>query len=1286
MSAALQRRVVEILALLFEIMLIATEEVHRGRVRLFFRSVFQRDSKIPAAKARLEALVRGEEGFVLAETLASIKRALSLQHHMAEDLEALKTETREQRALTNRQRLRDLLEPSPTAKTQFDYLETHRTKGTGEWIVKDGTFLDWIEHKFQFLWVRGNPGTGKSYLASRIIHWINDRLVGVDQGSNSAAYFFFQEATPETRSVLQALRDIAYQLSEDDAFYAKEILRLLGSKDDLKTVRSAFDIALDRPCTTDTRQRCIYIVLDGIDEAEREQVEELLELFNKLSNPAHTRSVLIQIALVSRVDLVEAVETRLDPEVQKDQLKIIHVTPVQVRNDVRAFIMDQIKRSYSLKRVDPLFKTQVGELLVEKVDGLFILATLMLQDVNRKTHRKAILDSLASYPKDFDGMMTETLRRLADSLQPEQINDLNEVLTWVTCAEQPLTLQQVEAVLVLKWGELSFDVEEALRTVYSCFFSLARDDGMTTADLYQRSDRRRNLSPASGGKDSSAGSPRPTSPATRVGGNTRNGRKDDRNDSPDPFNPLPGADFHSNEKTTTVTFQHASITTFFRGAKSTNVGATATGPGIGFDLQEGRLHVLKQCLAILTTLPETESNPLWKYATWYWQEHLVAVDQGRVSAKDKRDIGRSLYMLITQRKNILDWTKEEETLKLFTDVSIDSLQKWMADPDVLSGLDDVGRAWAVGAAKTTGGLVECIGRLYAQAWLDPDFGQYVMTMTCFEIVHSVAYVHAGHSFAESDNQWEALPAQTRLRTALGWANIPKTAHSLRRIGSTYVNMGLYSEGLKNFNEALPLDGDLVETVGRIAFCYMQMQNYEQALIRNLMCEAIEEGYISSRHFTTEKAQEFSRWRLYTNQLQIAKCYRKLGKIDKAILYFEKAIAHSHDKDRFEPESECLSFLAANNLHREIMALLESMGGRHGKDGNGPGRLVDFLVDQASNAVSLEWIIPKTASIMSRTAFMEQQYMEAIQVAAGLQDAAKHLYLQLSLANLHYYSRNYEAAIAIHYEISQTASERGSVLVRVLNTMSLRSWATVCKAMIVRAGIQSADADSLIAKLEELRDQQRQQRNKDMPQRLVGMDVNDASLYLGLFQKQRDRVEQARELLIPIIFESLDILDDNEPQNDAHAIDNLSRALVAMGDLENALGLFQSVRRPADEFVQATTADSAVDTAHYEPLLPYVLAQPWVCLQCLNTLMIDQDVVVCTRCLDTYCAGCLESVIKVADNTTAHRRTDVVCRSDHEWFSVPPLRMKLGRGELLMPDGKVKLAEWQLGLREKWAIR
>src|SRR4051794_5832969 len=76
-------------------------------------------------------------------------------------------------------------------------------------------------------------GTGKSYLTTRLISWGSYRI-------SRLAYFYFRDNNPETRSVLQALRDVAYQLSESDPFYAKQLLRGIHSIDEIRTIPSAY--------------------------------------------------------------------------------------------------------------------------------------------------------------------------------------------------------------------------------------------------------------------------------------------------------------------------------------------------------------------------------------------------------------------------------------------------------------------------------------------------------------------------------------------------------------------------------------------------------------------------------------------------------------------------------------------------------------------------------------------------------------------------------------------------------------------------------------------------------------------------------------------------------------------------------------------------------------------------------------------------------------------------------------------------------------------------------------
>ena len=94
----------------------------------------------------------------MAETLASIKRSISLQHHLAEEVESLRAETRERAALSNRQRLKSILEPSVYPDDRYTTLNNSRTRGTGDWLVEDPAFKAWVAGDYPFIWICGNPG------------------------------------------------------------------------------------------------------------------------------------------------------------------------------------------------------------------------------------------------------------------------------------------------------------------------------------------------------------------------------------------------------------------------------------------------------------------------------------------------------------------------------------------------------------------------------------------------------------------------------------------------------------------------------------------------------------------------------------------------------------------------------------------------------------------------------------------------------------------------------------------------------------------------------------------------------------------------------------------------------------------------------------------------------------------------------------------------------------------------------------------------------------------------
>ncbi|KAF0317299.1 hypothetical protein K4K61_000223 [Colletotrichum sp. SAR11_59] len=1288
MSNELHDKVVKILVTIFEIFVIAAHEVRNGRLKSYFKRLFGKESKVPEAMKKLAALTEGEERLVIAETSAGVKRSLSNQDRLLEmmsrvdvNVQTLRAETRvpqtrEQALSSNRDKLKGILQPSVYPEDSLSALNRTRTPGTCDWILEDPSLKAWLAGDIRFLWVAGNPGTGKSYLTSRLVSW-GQELLNNQETTSMMGYFFFKQNNPESRSMTQALRDMAYQISEQDVFYGKQLIREVATSDEIKTVSSAFRKLLVEPCVPDRWKRHIYVLIDGLDEAEPREVTEFLSLLDDL-NQQSAEFTRVQVALIGRPSLSDDINDYIgNDSTGGQQLRTIHVTPDRNSSDIVSYIVEGVNSARILRGSTEDFKENIIEAMVKQVDGLFILAKFMLAELSRIRHPRRIIESLQSYPKEINGMLKKAVLGFSASITQEEADDLNEILRWVSVAEMGLTLEQIEAVLTLKMGDAPFSLEESLRGQFSCFFTLEREDGLSTADLADRHELHRRLSLID------LDTAKKTSPRT----------------SPDFLDVDRDIEYFSNKSTTYVTFFHMSVKEFFRDDTSTDLRADAKSPSIGFELADARLHVLKTCLRIFTdptyfTLGH-EGLSLQRYAAWYWPEHLEDIKRADISVAEKADIGQRLYTMLTDPTVLLTWTNLfEEALDIWTDKNIEVVSKWLKDPDVLSGLSVEQRAWATAASSSPARLLEPMGRIFAKAWVVEGFGMYMPTLFCFGVVQSLPLLEEGKPWSYSELHWQDVKVEERIQRATDWANHPKTGHWYRRIGSTLLNLGEHKKALEYFENALNIDSNIVESCGRMGLCHAMSGNFEKALKLHLMCEVVEQDHIAKGYYKTDQEIKNSKWRLYKNQAQIAECYNRMGRVESAIAYCRKAIRNAYDTPEFEPEAAYMRVLAENNRVTEMIGLFDELDGRYTERGN--SRFVLFLLSQIPDPSIRDWF-PQAAARTGKTEVLAERYAFAIQSAHDAQDSRKAFYLRNSLGNVYMAAQQYDNAIGIQESICfHDYKARGSLAVRIEYIASFKQLARayLLKALEADETLRSDAVNPWIAKLEELMEQQRKYQNRNVPLHMAGFDFNEASIYLVLLYRLHKQETESRRLLSKLVSESLGLLEDDEPQNDEISIANLQRTLIAAGDTTNAQALWQSARTPP-----AATALAGHLIGERRPSSPkigglsprrhtkqitltkiFTESSDFSCDHCLKLFAPSDKFAVCWYCIDSkFCLPCL-AIVKSQNFTPGHTSP---CKPSHEWLVVPPLPKDLQAGEIFVNGQVQKLDEWKSALRQKW---
>ena len=271
-----------------------------------------------------------------------------------------------------------------------------------------------IDSKERVLWIRGPLGIGKTYMAGYFID-----LLRV-QDPNAIVLYFFCKREGEKARLTKArdiLRTLAYQYYDQSDHTVRSTLERLESKGfniDMLPIQLVCESLLIGFLKQSNKD--IYIVLDGVDEADR-----------------YTREIDVLIAQLAttktaRVLFISRPEANIAQAVPSVVIKSIG--PTENKCDINAYVTQTVAQSESLRghfaqaKVDPL------KYFDEKANGIFLWVATVLKQLKKirfSTTFGEQLDSLAETSGDMDELYTKVLASYDD----KDRTLLKDVLTWV---------------------------------------------------------------------------------------------------------------------------------------------------------------------------------------------------------------------------------------------------------------------------------------------------------------------------------------------------------------------------------------------------------------------------------------------------------------------------------------------------------------------------------------------------------------------------------------------------------------------------------------------------------------------------------------------------------------------------------------------------------------------------------------------------------------------------------------------------------------------------------------
>ena len=1176
-SQELQEKLVQILTTLISVLALSRRTIKHGRTWGFGRNILLGDNdRVDAAVARLDKLTQSESRLVGAETLTESKRVgrtlddmvvtvtasnAELHSHgtvlssvnldikamrrefdqLAQTMNEVAVEATEEKDQKHRDKLKEILRPSVSAQDLYDHMSKKRVAGTGEWIRDEPLFQAWVGRKVPLLWVTGTPGAGKSYLSANIISILRDAN---PQGMQSTAhvsvgYFFFKDSNPETRSFLQALRDLAYQISQNDSVYAKHMCSSCQSQDDIKTIRSAWrKLYVDFFVRGGDLDSSVYLILDGVDEAYDAERKVFLELLNDLKTYQSDKPTRIQLAMVGRPQLLDELAQALE----EDYLPTIHVNGDKTSNDIIQYIQTSIHKSKTLKLISQDLKDQVVATLSQNAQGMFIWVDFMLQELYKKKRPGAILDALKRAPKGLNEMLRHVLESFSATLQDEDPEDLNELLAWVTCVGRPLKLGELDMILKLRsaTGEGLLSLEDSMRTQFAAFFSLTRQDGLTTADLQHISAQElRNLS------------------------DTENEEFEEQD-----LDVAAGATYYNSDPSTTeITFCHASVGDFFRDESEGPLSAGEGFPLVGVAFNEAKVSVCQTCLGLLCDEDMRNKNQngvsMVPYAFGTWYDHLKAINLSTTTIQSKQAIGIYLTRMFRDKDLLPSWAGGVPS-GFFCNEYLLLIRRWLEDPEVSENLSVEDRNWVRETANSPASIFMAVASYIATRWLQDVFW---LPKNCFYILYAAIELMRGN--AQDTNPPASITASEILRVA-EWAGFPKNALWHRRVAMAMRECELYDAAVEHFEKSLDLETSEFQPTtwlarGGLAMVYLLRKDWRRAT----ELDKITERAVNVALETASENEAVSHKKyLHAIQERMAECYGNLRDRKSALNYFQAAFRN--EKYCYKCASHCASELMKAKQYAGLISMMIGMQDKLPQKEH--TRLDEFFcnhyLDDDRNLLENSTIAARETDNVQ---VLAEVLHNALLFARRELKTVAAIDLEVQLAQLYYRDLDeVDKAIHIWNRLVRTfqASSKAETVMGIARQAGIENLAIVYFQRVMETPRGSSEQSLAVRSLERLIVIKR----NAIGETTEIATTTQAGHCLGSWYRLNGQTSEAHACFKAYLKIALRMLSDDDPENDMEGYLRLGDVLLSAGHDASAIAVFQALYSATEPKTQIADLD------------------------------------------------------------------------------------------------------------------
>ncbi|KAH6613605.1 hypothetical protein B0J18DRAFT_60735 [Chaetomium sp. MPI-SDFR-AT-0129] len=330
----------------------------------------------------------------------------------------------------------------------FDSLDKVGEKypGTVDWILKKPQVASWLglTPDTPFLCLQSAPGTGKSIIVAQLVSFLN-------ASKSSAVIRHFCSYTHESSTRYdEVIKSLLLQLAQHSADLVAHIHEeYVGSKQaTVRTLEELLEIAVGLLSGND--QRCIHILLDGLDECPVDKQRRLIRLMARLTEDKNINCKV----LVSRRDAYPL------PAKLRQCVFSFADEKACLRNAITTYARNRLSGATIRVRLGELGISEdemdgISSDIGERADGMFLWATLVLNylSTNLFFTRDEFEKAIATLPRELSAFYEKLLSRTLSSLDARSALRLKAIFGWIAFAKRPLRKAELQSALMFQLYE-----------------------------------------------------------------------------------------------------------------------------------------------------------------------------------------------------------------------------------------------------------------------------------------------------------------------------------------------------------------------------------------------------------------------------------------------------------------------------------------------------------------------------------------------------------------------------------------------------------------------------------------------------------------------------------------------------------------------------------------------------------------------------------------------------------------------------------------------------------------